>query len=45
MTQTLDVDVAIIGAGTAGMAAYEQVAKQTHRVVAIAPAQRPRPFR
>ena len=35
MTQTLDVDVAIIGAGTAGMAAYEQVTKQTHRVVVI----------
>jgi dihydrolipoamide dehydrogenase len=35
MTQTLDVDVAIIGAGTAGMAAYEQVAKETDRVVVI----------
>ncbi len=35
MTRTLDVDVAIIGAGTAGMAAYEQVAKQTDRVVVI----------
>jgi len=35
MTQTLDVDVAIIGAGSAGMAAYEQVAQQTERVVVI----------
>ncbi len=35
MSQTLEVDVAIIGAGTAGMAAYEQVSKQTDRVVVI----------
>jgi len=35
MTQTLDIDVAIIGGGTAGMAAYEQVARHTDRVVVI----------
>ena len=30
-----DVDVAILGAGTAGMAAYREVVKQTDRVALI----------
>ncbi len=35
MPQTLEVDVAIIGGGTAGMAAYEEVVKHTDRVVIV----------
>ena len=35
MTHALDIDVAIIGGGTAGMAAYEQVVRHTDRVVVI----------
>jgi dihydrolipoamide dehydrogenase len=32
---TYDVDVAILGAGTAGMAAYREAAKQTDRIALI----------
>lgn len=35
MSKTLEVDVAIIGGGTAGMAAYKQVLEHTQRVVVI----------
>lgn len=37
MSKTLEVDVAIIGGGTAGMAAYQQVREHTDRVVVIEP--------
>lgn len=35
MSKCLEVDVAIIGGGTAGMAAYQQVVQHTQRVVVI----------
>lgn len=35
MTEQYDVDVAIIGAGTAGMAAYREARKTTDRVALI----------